>query len=241
MSSSVIKGCPVFIGGIDFGNSVHTLALNYGADEKDDTVRNSTTHTFIGGLKTFGFAMEGFWNQSVAEPVDEKLFGQVGASNNVLTYATATGAVGEPAYFITMTEYSYNLPGEVGEIIPFDVDGGAAGRLVRGVFEYNGTLGASANSIGINLGAVAAGQKLYAAIHVLSASGTTPTLNAVVQSDDNSGFTSATNRITFDQITAAGAQMSSVDGAITDTYWRVNFTIGGTGPSFRIIVVIGIL
>jgi hypothetical protein len=73
--------------------------------------------------------------------------------------------------------------------------------------------------------------------------GTSPTLDVIVQSDDASGFPSATNRITFTQATGFTAEYATpVAGAITDDWWRVNFTIGGTAsPNFTFICVIGIL
>ena len=60
------------------------------------------------------------------------------------------------------------------------------------------------------------------------------------QSDDNSSFTSPTDRITFSNITAIGADYQSAAGAITDTYYRLNYTISGTSPSFSIHATIGI-
>ena len=51
-----------------------------------------------------------------------------------------------------------------------------------------------------------------------------------IQSDDNAGFSSATNRITsFTAATARGYQWGSVAGAVTDDYWRCVYTITGTG------------
>ena len=61
-----------------------------------------------------------------------------------------------------------------------------------------------------------------------------------LQSDDNSSFTSPTDRITFTGITAIGADFQSVAGAITDTHWRLNYTVSGTNPSFNIHATVGI-
>jgi len=61
-----------------------------------------------------------------------------------------------------------------------------------------------------------------------------------LQSDDNSDFTSATDRATFTALTAIGSEIKSVAGAVTDQYWRLNYTISGTNPSFSIHATIGI-
>ena len=81
---------------------------------------------------------------------------------------------------------------------------------------------------------------MYAGLHITAASGTTPTLVVKVQSDDNAGFTSATDRITFTSANSIGGQWSSVAGAVTDDYWRVTWTVGGTSPSFTFVVALGI-
>ena len=62
-----------------------------------------------------------------------------------------------------------------------------------------------------------ASQRAYAALCVTAASGTN--LVVKVQSDDNSSFTSATDRITFSTVSATGWQYSSVAGDLsTETH-----------------------
>ena len=103
------------------------------------------------------------------------------------------------------------------------------------------TLTATGNGTSQQLGAVTSAQKVYAAIHIWSISGTsTPTITVKIQSDDNSSFTSATDRITFTAATAIGSQYKATAGAITDTYWRANYTITGTNPIFAIAISCGI-
>jgi hypothetical protein len=78
---------------------------------------------------------------------------------------------------------------------------------------------------------------IYASIHVLSGTGT---LDAVVESDNNSGFTTPTTRITFTQATGITGEWKTLEGPVTDDYWRLNYTIGGDGP-FSFVVFFGIL
>lgn len=76
-----------------------------------------------------------------------------------------------------------------------------------------------------------ASQRLWASLHVTAAAGTN--LVVKVQSDDNSGFTSATDRITFSTVSAVGWQFSSVAGDLsTETYWRVVATIASSTFTF---------
>ena len=62
-------------------------------------------------------------------------------------------------------------------------------------------------------------------MHVLAVSGTNPTLDMIIQSDNVSGFTSPTTKITFDQAVAVGAQWGTrVAGPLTDDYYRASWT-----------------
>jgi hypothetical protein len=139
-------------------------------------------------------------------------------------------------------KFSYSLGGQIGEILPFDLDmmgsHGASG-LVRGqITKAKGTVSATgASGTGVNLGNVATGQYLYATFHVFGTPGTT--ITAVIQSDDNAGFSSATNRITFGPITTAGGTWGTrVAGPLTETHYRLNVTaITGT---FTVAAAIGI-
>jgi hypothetical protein len=100
----------------------------------------------------------------------------------------------------------------------------------------------SGTGTGLQLGAVAAGKRLYAAVHVLSVAGTgTPSITLRVESDDNSGFTSASTALTFAAATAPGGQIIRSDGtAITDSYYRIGWTVTGGSPSFLFAAALGI-
>lgn len=242
MATSVIKNRPFYLDAIDFSNSVHSLSVEFGVDDKDGTVLINDTHIAKAGLKSFGCSMDGYWDETTEYPSDSTLFENVGEVDRILTYATGSGAVGEVAYFIKMGEIAYTQNLQIGEMYKFKMDGNASGELVRGVFELNLAAALSSNvSSGAQLGALSSSQSLWAAIHVLGVSGSSPTLDVVVESDDNGSFTSAISRITFAQITDKTSQMLNVAGAISDDYWRINYTIGGAGPSFQFVVVFGIL
>lgn len=122
----------------------------------------------------------------------------------------------------------------VGELAPFGVE-----LQSTGAFVLSGKVGAplaSRTTSGLTGTAVAltgpgSGQSLYALLQVTEAAGTN--LVVKVQSDDNSGFTSATDRITFATTSAIGTQLLSVAGDLsTETYWRVTATIASVTFSF---------
>ena len=45
---------------------------------------------------------------------------------------------------------------------------------------------------------------------------------------------------TLTAATAAGSELVSLAGPLTDTFYRVDWTISGTTPSFSFAVVVGI-
>ena len=241
MTTKVISNKPIWVNSFDFSASLHEVAISYAADEKECTTLADGTHIFKNGLKSAGMAMNGYWDETTTNPVDSQNFTKTGA-NSVCTFAAETGAEGEIAYFMNALQNQYSLTGAVGEMFAFTVDANAAGSLVRGTIELKqAALAATGNSTGRQLGALSATQTMWAAIHCTAIGAGAQTFDAIVQSDDNGSFTSATSRIVFTQLTAIGSELKSVVGAVTDDYWRVNYTITGATPAFTVVVVLGIL
>lgn len=88
-----------------------------------------------------------------------------------------------------------------------------------------------------------AGKYLYAAMHVVAVSGTDPTLDMIIRSDEAVEMESPSTRFTFAQKTAIGSQwMTPISADIIDTYFQASWTIGGTNnPTFTIAVVLAMI
>jgi len=238
MGTFVVKGRPTWLGAIDMSQTAHIVAIDYGAEAKDDTVLTDTTRSNAGGLKSFGFSMDAYGDFTV---VDGELDSYRG-NETPLTFASVDGTALEVAFLInSLTLIHSPLNGTVGDMAGINVSGNAADRLVKGIIDFNGNDTTSGTSTGSQLGAVSATEKIYANLHCTAASAG-DTLDVIVQSDDNAGFTSATNRITFSQV--AGGIITSeyltLAGAITDDHWRISYTIAGSDPSFTFAVALGI-
>jgi hypothetical protein len=199
----------------------------------------------IAGLRSTSWTASGPTDMATAtasqtSAVDEVLAVGLGG-DYVLAAVPMGGTVGNVAYFTRGTLSSRTvLDGAVGDLATHSVTFAGNQPMIRGVLDTVSTVTSSGNSTGTLLGAVSASQRVWAACHFLTAGGTTPSITVKIQSDDNSGFTSATDRITFSAQTTKGAQFSSATGAITDTYWRALWTVSGTSPSFQTRVVIGV-
>jgi hypothetical protein len=99
---------------------------------------------------------------------------------------------------------------------------------------------ADGNGTAVALAGPTAAQNLYGAIHVTAYSGFTD-VTIKIQSDDNAGFASPTDRISFSMFAARTAQFSSAAGDFsTETHHRVTWDVTGSG-SFTFIAVFGVI
>ena len=237
MAIFAIKDTRLLIGGLDVSGSINECGVTYQAEIKDATVMNPNgARDKRSGLIDIALDHRGFWDSAP----DEALFTAINGTEQIITAAPESALVGGVGYSFKAQQASYAPGARVGEMFGFSVRAEGKGKLVRGTILLNGTLTATGNTSPSLLGAVTAVQKVYAAMHVLSASGASPTLDMKLQSDDAVDFLSPIDRITFAQATATGAQFLSAAGPVSDTHWRLSWSIAGTTPSFVVVVNVGI-
>lgn len=243
MATQLLTDVKLYAGAYDFSTDMNALALTYSAEMLDETCFGDSTRINKAGLKSVVASFEGLWDAAAADDPDRVLFDTVGTSSVPVTIAPLTGADGEVAYIFRSIQSAYTPGAQVGELFAFSVsmEGSDGAPLVRSTVLHPATA-RTATSTGTarQLGALSASQTLYATLHVIAASGTNPTLDVVVQSDNASNFPSPLSQITFAQRTAIGSEWKSLAGANTDDWFRISYTIGGTGPSFTFVVAVGI-
>lgn len=230
--------------GYDLTGDLSGMALEMSAEMQDDTVFGDVSRSNVPGLIDFRHQHEGVWNAGAGEP-DDVLQANFSLADVLASIAPVDGSVGSLVYFMLTTQGQYQFGGQVGDLNRFSVNLAASGgaKSVRGQIAENANLASTGDGTALNLGAVSASQKLYAGLHVLSAAGSSPTLDVIIESDSQSDFLgSPSTRITFAEASAIGSEWATpVAGAITDTWWRASWTIGGTSsPNFDAVVVIGI-
>ncbi len=244
MANQVLKDARLWIGAYSLSGDANSLALDFSAEQQDDTVLEDSARSRTPGLKAIALQCEGLWNSGAAGGgfLEELLHDNLALTDVPVTVCPIAGAAeGDRAFTFLAELADYQRQAQVGELFRFSA--GAEGRgipLLRGQLLNNATKTASGNGTGWQLGALSSSQRLYAALHVLTVSGTSPSLTVKVQSSATQGGT-YTDRVTFSAKTAAGYDWGSVAGAVTDTWWRANFTISGTTPSFAFVVAAGIL
>lgn len=241
MATQILRDATIWLHDVavhEIGNSVE-LAL--GLEPQDCTVFGDGARKYKGGLFTAELSADGHADMT---GYDGLLNTNFRARSAVVASVSANSDDNSVAYtFEALHDELVPLSGSVGDMAAVSVS--ATTRNQYGAIRGNILLPSAARTAtGVGtareLGAVSSTQRVFAALHVVAASGTTPTLDVVVQSDDNSGMTTPTTRLTFAQATATTSQFQSAAGAITDTWWRVSYTIAGTSPSFSFVVIVGI-
>lgn len=240
MAIQIIKNQSVYFGGYDLTGRTNSLALNYASDIHDVTVLGNDSHVRLGGLKMATVQVAGFMD---IDDTDAFKFSNLGVTDTPFSFGANADTVGSVAYTMLGIEGDLRLGAPVGDVCSFDAGAQSAGNLIRGNILLNskGTaLTSTGAGTGQQLGAVTSAQRIYAAMHVLNAG--TGSVICKLQSDATNSFSgSETDRITFSAATAVSSQFSSVAGAITDTWWRIQYTISGGAPSFKLVFMVGIL
>lgn len=241
MAVQALTNPKIWFGQYHLSSDHHTVTLTTGFEEQDNTVFGNTARSTMGTLPMASLTGAGFMNLGSGN-VHEALRGNLNVADIPVTLSPDGGDDGEYAETFLARILTYTCLGQVGTIAPFTWSAKTQGQpSLEGTILGVGAKSTTANGTARQLGAVAAGQRLYCALHILTVTGTSPTLDLVIASDDDSGFASGTSRITFAQKIAAGYDWQTVDGAVTDDWWRAQWTIGGSdSPSFDVVIVAGI-
>lgn len=244
MAQFILTNAKVFADQYDVSGYLNQGEIQKASDVHDVTPFGATEHRFLPGLQGGNWSLQGFTEFGTTPAKIEKIMHTLkGVNDEPLTIVPEGATVGNIAIFLPAAFHGFDFGAPHGNPNTFTWSGGTSKwQPISGFIDELGTTArtATGNSVGIQLGAVAANQFLYAAVHVTAASGTTPTLDLIVESDNASNFLSPVTVVTFPQMTAAGAHIMRVAGAITDDFFRFKWTIGGTTPSFTLAAVFGI-
>lgn len=241
MAVQAWTGLSVLHGGLQIAcNAKSVDAPQVSVTVLDKTALCDTWVQNIGGVKSVAWSAE-VMQDFAALGLDEREYALLGAKAP-LSLLPAGSTYGSVAHAMEAVSLAYTpLRAEHGQLAMGVLGGNGSGVAVRGACLHPPATArtSSASGTAIQVGAVSATQRMYGALHVTAASGTTPSLTVKIQSSATEGG-SYTDRITFTAATDVTYQWSNVAGAVTDTWWRVTWTISGTDPSFEFAVVAGI-
>lgn len=242
-----LQNAVILTGPANLSGYANSVELTASSEEKDvTTFATAGFRSVIGGMKEVEISTEGFWdagNAGLVDPTkpDDRMWADLGTTGNVTTVAP-TGVVGEVSYFTRVFRPDYTFGAEVGEVLPFSSTAmGDGTALVRGLVADNQARITTGTTAVRTLVVPSATTRVYAAIHVLAVTGTTPSLTVALQGDDAIGFPSSATVATSAPITAPGAiWLQGPYGVTADSFYRLSYTISGTAPSFTVIASIGV-
>jgi hypothetical protein len=230
-SVQILTDARVYAEGLDLSGNANQVGVTGNATMKDVTTFDS------GGWEE---ARPGLLKGSINVDtyLDESLVGTTLAAGSSIVVATivADDAEFSVGYGLPATVASAGHDMPLGDMYAQPLEFDSSGALFRGELLLPKAAQTSAgNGSSRQLGAVAAGEKAYANLHVFAVTGGSVTVT--VESDDDTGFASGTTQLSFAAASAVGAESLSTDGtAITDDWWRVAWTQTASSATFAVVV-----
>lgn len=249
MSKQILTNVRIFAGATDLTSASNRVEITPQVDTKDTTnfgsvdANGTLWRELLSSLGSANIAAGGQWEALDGSKVDDDQWANFGGVGP-WSFSGPSGLVAEGslAYIINAVRTSYAVFDAVGEVAPWQASAASTSGYARGAYLLAPGTARTATGSGsvVQLGAVPAGRSIWAALHVLSATGTTPSITVTLQSATTLGFGSPTTRATFSAQTARGTAFLQTLGPITDQYWRMSYTISGTTPSFLVAGSAGI-
>lgn len=244
MAIEVITGRQLFVGAWDLSPTGRAGVVERTTAELDAS-RYGTGEVQVHepGLRSVKLSGEALWDGG-DNKLDDVLWSRIRESNVMVLLCETDGSLGEPATFVRGAMGSLTVGGAHGDLAAVSYSFGSSAdppdvrmRVLHPLAEIS----ASATTTAVQLGAIAAGKRLWGALHVVGGSGG---LDVKIQSDAAKGFGSPTDRIDFADVatgTARSSELKNVSGAVTDTWWRVSAALTGSGVARKFIVAAGII
>lgn len=242
--------CNIFVGGLDLTGDANMVKIEASKEVRDRTVFGNVARIrTMGGLAEINFAAAGFHNDDAAgQDVNFRANWATDSICTTVMIPAASGtpvAVGDRAWFFKGVQPQYVTGEAQGNDLLWNLSmqGGSTGYPL--CFGYVLNAGTTAiiddgNGTGYQIGTIAANQKGYALMHVVSVS-SGDSIDVIIQSDDNAGFTSAITRFTFSNFNAVGAQfLTPLPGPIDDDYWRAVYNVSGEAVSIKAAISLAI-
>lgn len=244
MAKQILTNVRYFVGPADLTTQSNKVEWDDTMEEKDVTNFGSNgAKEIIAGIESLTIAAEFFYQAGDPGYADEEWWNarRIIEAHSLAPVGTT---VGSPGYLTQAVRLAGTLFGSIGDVAMAKLGAAGSWPMARGAVltSPGAAIAANGNGASVTMDAVAATQRLYASLHVLSVSGTSsPTLAVTIESDDDSGFPSATTQLTFTTTGAIGSEaIRGSTGAITDTFYRAKYVVSGTNPSFLALVVLGI-
>lgn len=247
MAVDIIANAQILLGPNKIGDQSNVAKIQHGAEMLDANVFGIGTKVHAPGLFDDSISTEGYTDPNLygIEAIAFSVAPYIGPGAARIPYTVLqTDADGALGYSMNSQLEKFDVLGDVGQLNKYALSakvgqGGTSqkSKLVRGTNLIYGSKTATGSGTPRQLGATLSTQRLFAALHVVSFTGTSLVMR--LQRDDAVGFSTPATAITFATLTGVGFEWAEVAGPITDDWFRADWTF--TGTSFMAYLLVGIL
>jgi len=237
------KSAGLLVDEFDFSGVSNSMDLTFAETPAEVTAFADTDLTYIQGKPTFNFNVNGLW--STASPnYDGEMFTDLTASARRVGIYPSGISDGNFGYEGATLISASPRVSTIGDSIACNVTWQGASAPFRSTNLRYATDSSSANVTQYTLGTIANTNTIIGILRLIEIGGSgNNTLDVKIQSD-TSGFSSATDRLTFTQLNqGSGATFetkTATGPAGSDNIWRAVITVGGAGSrSFKLMVGFG--
>jgi hypothetical protein len=229
----------IYCRGVDLSIALQSTSLEQSREEQDETAYADAIRKMTPTLGRVSVAHAGVYSDG-AFTIGE-VFRQASTTDDEgITLAPEGATAGNKGFIVLAHKASITMPGEVapGSIHKAALRGSSRYPLVDGVIGFNGAVSNNSQTAAYQLGALAAGQKIVATVHLLALSGS-PSATFILESDNAVGFPSGIAQDTSAAQTARGSVVLQEATVVSDDWWRVRWTFSGTG-NFTAVIALGL-
>lgn len=238
MPASIVQAVPFWLDERRMRAVARSVEVNMERDAVEQTTFADTFKTHVAGLGSVSIsatAIADLIQGSVQSPPSA-----MDVSPRLLTIGGAGETDGSPVYAFAVRTLASSWGGATGDAlepkIEMAAEYSAGGKGL--ILHPDQSRSASGNGTARQFGALTDGQRLLFGLHVFSVAGTSPQLTVTLQTDDTSAFSSPTAVASLGPVNSPQGLFTVVAGPVTDTWWRVVWTISGTSPVFQFAAVI---
>lgn len=246
MATQSLDNCQIYFNDVDMTGYTNQATLTQSSKELDVSTFASDGWTeLIGGPRKGTFTLGGPWG--FADPDDELWTNLTTTQTTPGLAVSSGGAAGDTAYMMSPVGLDRETGGAYGEAASWTFTGGVAqsgyggleNGMHRGVLSLvKQTVTGPVNGSALNQTTLGVLDTITMLVNVITDNGTS--LDVILESDDNAGFTSPTTRATA-SVTGVGAYWAATAGLIVgaDRYFRAR-TANLVGTNFELSACIGV-
>lgn len=221
----------------DFSGNSNSIEVGLEVPNIDYNVFQTSHVLRIPNNPSATIAHNGYYNGPDAGDWEKELYDRLGTTT--AAYATAIFGTSEtiPVAYTIDSTWSDQLAvaAQTDQLITVNGNWASGSEQTYRCYQlYYGTISATGTQTGIDFGSAgSAGGVAY--VHIISITGSASSATIDIESDDNSGFTSAASEGTA-TFSAVGVQKVTMTGTV-DRYLRINTTSLGGATDFTVAVV----